>query len=113
MASLGPSAPGFVDEALPATGTTSIAASARVIMPRFPLPQRAFERDSPRRPQSAFARTPLRILRSCRIYKLLPPREFPPRAAVDCRIRARQNVEAQTWGNLPRLREPERDPSCE
>jgi len=59
-----PEVPG---EALPATGTTSIAASASVTQPRFPLPQRAFERDSPRRPQSAFARTPLRIVRSCRI----------------------------------------------
>src|SRR5439155_22969164 len=59
--------PELIDDALPATGTTNIAASASMIMPRLPLPQSAFERDSPRRPQSAFARTPLRILRSCRI----------------------------------------------
>ena len=59
--------PELIDDALPATGTTNIAASASMIMPRLPLPQSAFERDSPRRPQSAFARTPLPILRSCRM----------------------------------------------
>jgi len=36
------SLPELPGEALPATGTTSMAASARVIQPRFPLPQSAF-----------------------------------------------------------------------
>src|SRR5258705_11462969 len=77
-----PLSPALPVEALPATGTTSIAASARVTQPRFPLPQRAFERDSPRRPQSAFARTPLRIVRSCRIVET-PSTHNSPWAAVE------------------------------
>src|SRR5205809_155184 len=77
-----PSLPELPVEALPATGTTSIAASASVTQPRFPLPQRAFERDSPRRPQSAFARTPLRIVRSCRIVET-PSTHNSPWAAVE------------------------------
>src|SRR6266516_554718 len=57
-------------EALPATGTTSIAASASVTQPRFRLPQ------------SAFARTPLRIVRSCRIVET-PSTHNSPWAAVE------------------------------
>jgi hypothetical protein len=60
--------------ALLAIGTTSIAASAVRTMPRFPLPQSAFDRDSPRRPHSAFPRTSPRRVRSCRIQILLPSR---------------------------------------
>src|SRR6266545_7838425 len=87
------------DEALPATGTTSTAASARVIIPRFPLPQSAFERESPRRPHSAFARTPVRIVRSCRMYEAPSARELFSRAAVERPVGQTQGRSG--WGSAP------------